>query len=117
MIGLLRFPELYRIRSGRMASQTGDNGAFHVRIAPTSSEAMVIASSGDDWEHVSVSLANRIPTWDEMQFIKRMFWPDEACVMQLHPPQSDYINVCNNCLHLWRPLAASIPRPPQYMVG
>lgn len=77
----------------------------------------VIVSSGAGWDHVSVSLNSRCPTWEEMERVKRMFFKDGECVMQLHPPLADYIDRCKYCLHLWRPQNETIPRPPGWMVG
>ena len=68
------------------------------------------------WEHVSVSgMSGRklvIPTWDEMCFIKDLFWDPEECVVQYHPPRSQYVNHNPCTLHLWRPLENEIPLPP-----
>ena len=50
--------------------------------------ASVVFSWGGGWEHVSVSYKNRVPTWDEMCKVKDMFWNDEECVVQYHPPKS-----------------------------
>ena len=67
----------------------------------------VIVSDGEDpvcdgWEHVSVSLHNRTPTWDEMCFIKDQFWLPEETVIQFHPAESEYKRVHPYVLHLWR---------------
>jgi len=78
---------------------------------------MVIASSGEGWDHVSVSLPNRCPSWAEMEHVKRTFFRDDETAMQLHVPPSQHINRCKNCLHLWRPHKGSIPRPPSHLVG
>ena len=72
----------------------------------------VIASWGGGWEHVSVCQKNRTPDWNEMSKIKDMFWRDDECVMQVHPPKSEYVNLMENCLHLWRPINQEIPLPP-----
>lgn len=81
-------------------------------------ELTVQFSDGLGWEHVSVSTTGRTPNWDEMCFVKAMFWDDEDCVMQLHPPRSVYVNVHRHCLHLWRPNDGSvIPQPPTHLVG
>lgn len=77
----------------------------------------VIAASGHAWDHVSVSTPRKIPTWVEMDFIKRMFFEDNEVAMQLHVPPADHINVHPNCLHLWRPHLVEIPLPPRQMVG
>lgn len=75
---------------------------------------MVIIASSDDleWEHLSISLTNRTPTWGEMEHFKRLFFdPDDTC-MQLHVPVSDHKNFHPFCLHIWRPKLIEIPRPP-----
>jgi hypothetical protein len=75
---------------------------------------------GDDpysrWDHVSVSLPDRCPTWEEMCFIKELFFAPDEVAMQLHPVK-DYVNNHPFCLHLWRPLDAEIPLPFAEMVG
>lgn len=40
-------------------------------------EMAIIASWAGGWEHVSVSLRNRCPTWDEMCLVKDIFWRDD----------------------------------------
>jgi hypothetical protein len=69
------------------------------------------------WEHVSVSLPTRCPTWAEMAFIKSVFWDADDTVVQYHPPESEYVNNHPFCLHLWRPIEKQIPLPPSILVG
>lgn len=76
-----------------------------------------MATESEPFDHVSVSTKNRCPNWPEMCFIKDIFFDGEECAMQLHVPQSDHINNHPYCLHIWRPIAQLIPRPPGYMVG
>ncbi len=114
---MMKVPEQYRYNKGPFASTAadGNNGCFMV---PHRKEMLVvIASDGMGWEHVSVSLRQRCPTWDEMCFIKSWFWSDEDCVVQYHPPKGEYVNNHNFCLHLWRPIEASLPSPPHELVG
>ena len=66
---------------------------------------LVVVSSGtgkhaEGWEHVSVSADGRCPTWDEMCWVKDLFWTEDECTMQLHPPKSDYVNCHPHCLHI-----------------
>lgn len=63
----------------------------------------VVASVDDGWGHVSVSLEKRTPTWDEMCFIKNMFFEPEELCLQIHPKKSQYVNEHRFCLHLWQP--------------
>lgn len=76
----------------------------------------VQADAQTDWEHLSVSLPDRTPTWEEMCFLKDLFWEPEDTVVQYHPPRSEYVNRAKYCLHLWR-YKGQMPRPPKNYVG
>lgn len=112
--------EAGRVRSGHFASDPawGPYGAFFV-YGPCGCELKIIASGAHEtgWEHVSVSTPRRPPNWQEMCFVKALFWDAEECVMQLHPPESTYVNNHSHCLHLWRPVNQMIPLPPSTLVG
>src|SRR5690348_15484084 len=77
----------------------------------------VIASDGCEWVHVSVSLPHRCPTWEEMEFVRSLFFRDDETVMQLSVPRREHINCHRFCLHLWRPQRVEIPKPPAILVG
>lgn len=114
-----KVPEKYRVRSGEYGSTEadGNNGAFIFPSVPGRFRLAVIASDGDGWEHVSVSTPVRTPTWAEMCFIKSMFWGEDDCVVQFHPPKSEYVNQHPFCLHLWRKTDAEFDRPSWLLVG
>ena len=101
-------------------SDVGDmSGAFTV-FGPTGLHLNIISSGHDDhygWEHVSVSTPKRAPNWKEMCFVKDLFWDEEECVIQYHPPKSEYVNHHPNCLHMWRPRRQALPLPPHHLVG
>jgi hypothetical protein len=112
--------ERFRIWDGQYGSPPGEmHGVFQIKRADGS--VMVIMSSGVDskygWEHVSVSCADRPPTWEEMCIVKDLFWDDNECVVQYHPSKADYVNHHPHCLHLWRPLRRRLPTPPTILVG
>lgn len=63
----------------------------------------VIASTElNGWDHVSVSLLDRCPTWDEMCYIKNLFWEEDEMTIQFHPRKKDYVNMHPYCLHMWK---------------
>jgi hypothetical protein len=96
------------------AEEGSIEGAF---IIPYGNKRLkVISGCGEGWDHVSVSLRHRIPTWQEMNWIKNLFFEDEDCVVQFHPPKSEYINVGKNVLHLWRPWKCKYHLPPRWMM-
>lgn len=123
---LLAEPHRLSLRD-QYESHPGDAfGAFAIPHAKTGVKLRCIAVSGEisredyghlhAWDHVSVSLPNRIPNWTEMAFVKSIFWGDHETVMQLHVPTSDHINIHPYVLHLWRPLNERIPMPPKLAV-
>lgn len=95
----------------------GEKGAFIIPGYNGGPKLRTIAAAGMGWDHVSVSLPFRCPSWGEMDYVKRRFFHDHETVMQLHVPASELINVHAYCLHLWRPHGVEIPRPPACMVG
>lgn len=95
-----------------------DWGLFRVFVGGKS--FLVIVSCQGGWEHVSVSPMSRTrktcPTWEEMCEVKRMFFYPEECCVEYHPPESEYVNNHELCLHIWRPVGGGIPRPPKEFV-
>lgn len=95
------------------------NACMVIPYKPTERPAVmlrVIASIGGGWDHVSVSLADRTPTWEELEFVKRLlFKPDEVAV-QFHVPPDDHISNHPYTLHLWRPHRQRIRLPPKVFV-
>jgi len=112
-----KVPDHLRIQLAAPWPQTtdGENGAF--ALQNSEGYVRIIAAKGDGWEHVSISHANKIPSWATMCQVKALFWDDEDTVMQLHPPRSEWVNNHPMVLHLWRPEQGDIPRPPIWMVG
>ena len=94
-----------------------DGGAGFIKFKTAKRPAVVIWSFGGGWEHVSISFASRCPSWDEMGIVKDMFFREGECVVQYHPPKSEYVNQHPYCLHLWRPAGGGMTRPPGWMVG
>ena len=92
-------------------------GAFEVRSERGGNVMHVVASSGEGWDHLSVSLEKRCPSWYEMEQVRRLFFKPDEVAMQLHVPAKRHINLHPNCLHIWRPHNREIPLPPDWMVG
>lgn len=130
----MKVPEQYRMKDGPLSSDKsmGNSGCFQIPF-PTKFKSLhrklvgssakkdtcytVISCDQGGWEHVSVSLSTRCLTWDEMCYIKSLFWSGDEAVMQLHVPVSEHINNHPYTLHLWRPLESEIPLPPSIYVG
>jgi hypothetical protein len=114
----LPFIEYGRILGGKWESPLGAQyGAFTIRN-PRNNHILHVISSGalNEWEHVSVSRKTCCPTWDDMCFVKKAFWLPTETVVQYHPPESDYVNNHENCLHLWRNTKHEFQLPPKEYV-
>jgi len=110
-----KFRMLYHPLYGRMDSSNGNNGVFN--FFWQGYDIYCIASDEGGWEHVSISTSRkRTPTWEIMCRVKDLFWDEEDCVIQFHPPRSQYVNDHKDVLHLWRPTNKNIETPPKWMV-
>ncbi len=120
----MKFPERFRWKDCVHGYSTKEGDPFGVFCIPGREtggrELKVIAADGEEtkWEHVSVSLPDspkRCPSWDEMCIVKNLFWDESECVVQFHPPKSDYVNFHAGVLHLWR-FVEPFPMPPKICV-
>jgi hypothetical protein len=91
------------------------SGAF--AIPYKSNILRVIASNAEGWDHVSVSLINRCPNHEEMQFIYFMFFNPDEIAVQFSVPKEKHINCHPYCLHLWRQWGKPYDLPPPEFVG
>lgn len=53
------------------------------------------------WRHLSISHCSRIPNYEEMKAARYCFFPGEAEVVQVFPPNDEFVNCHERCLHLW----------------
>jgi len=98
--------------------QMGEDGGYFELPSPSTGRVLrVIASIGEGWEHVSVSLNNRCPNWTEMELVARVFFNEDEYAIQLHVPPKEHVNCHPFCLHWWRPMDGIIPHPPNHLVG
>jgi len=106
--------------------RTGPQGAFMVKSRKSGANLIIIASDARDWEderlgrprweHVSVHVDGRCPTYEEMEEVRNWFWLENELVVQFSVPRSEHINVHPHTLHLWRMVEGIMPRPPQECV-
>ena len=124
-----KVPEQWRFTHGSSpfssSKADGNNGVFYIPHQKIRNyQYRVIASDSLGWEHVSVCLVKnkhkdvpRCPTWEDMCHIKDRFWDKTDLVVQFHPPEEDYVNNHDYCLHLWRSTEGEFPKPPPVLVG
>lgn len=115
----MKFPEKYRKSFKGFESNLEDTFGWFIADGPCARTVAMLACDGSEtaWDHVSVSLKDKTktPNWQEMCFVKDLFWNNDECVVQFHPPKSDYVNQHQGCLHLWK-YSNGFPTPPKICV-
>ena len=108
----------HRVIEGDFKStpEDGCNGIFFFNLLGLKLRA--IASDGGGWKHVSVSIVGSHSTlpWEMMCRVKDLFFEPEDCVVQYHPPKSNYVNNHPGVLHLWMLTDGKMPTPPKEFV-
>lgn len=99
-----------------------DNGIIsklklEVRSNKASDKCLVQLTCINNWEHLSVSHSNKIPSWLCMEEMKEMFFEDDEECFQFHPKMDNYINNNEYTLHIWRRKDGKMETPPHILVG
>ncbi len=116
--------EVNRVTSGRRAStaEYGNNGEFQIPSPDPGLRVLnIVASDGAGWDHVSIHVLDRngkpeTPTWNEMSYVKGLFWSAEETVLEFHPKRSAYVNAHPDVLHLWKQQGVEAVLPPHWCV-
>lgn len=87
-----------------LASGTKAYTKGHLRLLYTSKEQHLDGL----WAHASISHPKHYPYWDEILDVRYTFFDEDAEVVQVLPPRSEYVNVSKNCFHLWSPIGKRI---------
>lgn len=56
---------------------------------------------GKLWGHVSCSRADRIPSYEDVATVKRLFVGRRRKAIQVFPSEDEHVNFHPHCLHLW----------------
>ena len=99
----------------------GNTGVFEFRQPGSGKRLFVLSSDSCGWDHISVHIPKKgkkqpLPTWDDMCFVKAVFFDEEEVVCQFHPRETEYVNVHPGTLHLWKYQGADFPTPPLGMI-
>ncbi len=120
-----------RVGGGRFPSKQGDKfGRFRLTVFDRSLNILVGDGQGlqemgyQAWDHISVSVEGKVdqkgrnpdlPTYPEMEEIRRLFFKPTALVVHYSMPRSDHINL-GQVLHMWCFCEGHIPTPPKIAV-
>ena len=51
--------------------------------------------------HLSISHPVRYPNWEEIRDARYEFCPDNITMAMFLPPKAEWVNIHNNCFHLY----------------
>ncbi len=114
------------IRIKAEAGDTGFGGSYYDSIS--GKWLNFIFSNQLGWEHLSISMPNKTPSWEQMCRMKDIFWNEDETCIEYHPAKSQYVNMHPHCLHIWKPVFnedfineqesnENFPVPPHILVG
>lgn len=111
---------MVNLKSNRAEVLDQDEDGFRALLnGPHGHDLEVVVSYDGGWNHVSVVVKHkkkRLPTWEEMCFVKDLFFKFSETVVQYHPALGDQVNDHPYCLHLWQPQDVDLPKPPKIFV-
>lgn len=58
-------------------------------------------SDGKFWLHLSMSHRRRMPTYDELTYLKRHWIGDDRKAVMVLPEKKEHVNIHPRCLHLF----------------
>ena len=67
----------------------------------TKSGLVVIVEQHNERWHLSISHKSRLPSYKELKEARYQLTPDDVIMAQLFPPQDQFVNAMETCLHLW----------------
>ncbi len=56
------------------------------------------------WIHVSCSRKTRVPSYDDMCYVKRLFLGEDSKAIMVFAPKETHVNIHPHCLHLYAPI-------------
>ena len=64
-------------------------------------QSVSIEQDEKQWIHTSFSRRSRIPTYADIQLIKKYFIGDDKKAIMVFPEKVNHVNIHEFCLHLW----------------
>lgn len=63
-----------------------------------------VENDGNVWIHTSFSRKSRMPTYDDMAMVKRLFIGETLKAIMVFPDKAHHVNLHKYCLHFFTPL-------------
>ena len=71
-------------------------------------ESIAIEDDGNTWLHVSFARKSRMPDYEDMARIRKIFFKETQKVIMIFPPKEKHVNIHPYCLHFFCCLSAKV---------
>lgn len=110
--------EKYAIDIGLGPAISLHSGSFLYPMENDKNAFIISTKDRRGWNHVSIHLQNdlgecitKVPSHEDMQVIRNLFFNSEDLVQEFHPEKKDYINNHSYTLHLWESTEEKVEKP------
>ncbi len=90
-------PVGWKVEERRLDGAMYRHGSARMTVIVSAS----VERDGRNWLHVSVAHPERMPTWDDLRYVKDIFVGRDRTALQVLPPAAKHVNQHPYCLHLW----------------
>ena len=71
------------------------------KVYQTDTSCKIVCGKEKIGWHLSISHPTRYPSWDEIKQARYELIPNNVMVAMLFPPKEQFVNIHNNCFHLF----------------
>ncbi|MEA2090951.1 MAG: hypothetical protein U9O83_01135 [Campylobacterota bacterium] len=71
------------------------------KLYKTNKGVIAIVTVDAGMHHISISHRGRLPNYKEIKEARYQLCPNEIKMAQIYPPKEEFVNLHENCLHLW----------------
>lgn len=98
---------------GDWRCELGADGAFfqNHRLRQSVIISACVEEDGRRWIHLSIASPDRLPSYEDLCWLKRTFLGEEGKAILVFAPASVHVNLHSKCLHLWSCMEETDPLP------
>lgn len=88
----------------KMFKEGADGYAYRTLNGLIVIQSAAVESDGNVWLHTSFSRKRRMPSYDDMAMVKRLFIGDDRKAIMVFPDKAHHVNIHKFCLHFFTPV-------------
>jgi hypothetical protein len=88
----------------KVIKEAADGYAYQTLNGLIVIQSLSVEGDGNMWLHTSFSRKSRMPSYDDMAMVKRLFIGDDKKAIMVFPEKKHYVNIHKYCLHFFTPV-------------